>query len=185
MKTKLILVFILALLAIATEIIMSASPPQIIEAPVETMETYNEPAPDFTYTTSDKKTGILSAFKGKTVILNFWATWCAPCIKEFPDLLNLAKNNPDNLILLAVSVDENPDHIAPFLKRLPDPAPALLSLPNVVIAADPQKKIAQDLFGTVKYPETFIIGPDLNIRAKVVGEIGPQISSHLPPANKN
>ena len=94
MKPKLLIVFLLVLLSVATEIFMSSQPPT---AETKRMETRNNEkpalkvqAPDFTFKTLEGKTRDLSELKGKTVILNFWATWCPPCIKEFPELLELA-----------------------------------------------------------------------------------------------
>ena len=175
MKPKLLIVFLLVLLSVATEIFMSSQPPT---AETKRMETrINEKpalkvqAPDFTFKTLEGKTRDLSELKGKTVILNFWATWCPPCIKEFPELLELAAKYPGEIVLLAVSVDESPEQIDRFIERLPGPSIKMVGLPNVLIATDPDKKIAQDVFGTVKYPETFIIGPDLAIRHKITGVI--------------
>lgn len=104
-------------------------------------------------------------FKGKIVLLNFWATWCAPCVAEFPELLKLAKNEKDNLVLIAVSVDEKMKNIKPFLKRYN----LNINSDNVIIAHDAGKKISHDMFQTSTYPETFILAPDLTIAKKVNG----------------
>ncbi|MCL4677623.1 MAG: TlpA family protein disulfide reductase [Alphaproteobacteria bacterium] len=174
MKQKLLIVLLIVILGLALETLTSLGPPpQIIEAPVETHReiTARPPAPDFTFTTLEKQNRTLAEFRGKTVILNFWATWCAPCLREFPTLLELAEKHADDTVLLAISVDENPAQIDPFLKRFDETARSRLKRPNVVIAIDPQRKVVQDLFGTTMFPETFIIGPDMTIRHKIVGEI--------------
>lgn len=64
-----------------------------------------KPAPDFTLTTLDGKTVKLSDYKGKKVILNFWATWCPPCKAEMPHMQNFYEENKDNGIeILAVNL---------------------------------------------------------------------------------
>lgn len=173
MKQKLAIVLILVLSALGLEIATNTQAPTVIKAPVETVpqNARHIPAPDFSFTALDEKTANLSDFSGKIVILNFWATWCAPCIREFPDLLELAGNYPDETVLLAVSVDESPEKIAPFLNRLGEIAKDRLKSPNVLIATDPERKIVQDLFGTTMFPETFIIGPDRTVRRKIAGVI--------------
>ena len=64
-------------------------------------------APDFTLRNGDGESYSLSDFKGKMVILNFWATWCPPCKKEIPDFIELYKKYEDKgLVILGVSVDQ-------------------------------------------------------------------------------
>lgn len=187
MKPKLLIVLLIVIVGIALETLTSlAPPPQIIEAPVETHREIvaRPPAPDFTFTTLEGNQLTFSSFKGKIVILNFWATWCAPCLREFPTLLELTEKNAEDTVLLAVSVDEKPAQIAPFLKRFDETAQSRLKRPDVVIATDPQRKIVQDLFGTTMFPETFIIGPDMTIRHKIAGEIGPELAGMIEAARK-
>ena len=112
----------------------------------------------------------LHDFKGRVVVLNIWATWCAPCIKEFPQLLELAAMYPDRVTLIALSVDVRAANIRRFIEhKLPDDAQDLLHSNQVIIAHDPKKAIAQDVFQTVLYPESFIIAPDLRIVRKIAG----------------
>lgn len=61
------------------------------------------PAPDFELPTLDGETLSLSDFKGKPVLVNFWATWCAPCRAEFPDFQETFINNSDNLMIIGVN----------------------------------------------------------------------------------
>lgn len=77
------------------------------------------PAADFTVTRLDKKPASLRDFKGKVIVLNFWATWCGPCVAEMPHLQKMVekyKNEPD-IVFLAVSVDENRAAVSPFLRK--------------------------------------------------------------------
>ena len=60
----------------------------------------------------------ISSYTSKVIILNFWATWCPPCIKEIPDLLKLQKKYKESLSVLFISLDSNPDKVVKkFLKK--------------------------------------------------------------------
>jgi thiol-disulfide isomerase/thioredoxin len=56
----------------------------------------------------------LASFKGKVILLNFWATWCGPCRAEIPDLVELQGRYADDLVVLGVSVDDTPDKLLPY-----------------------------------------------------------------------
>ena len=64
------------------------------------------PAPNFVLADYDGRAVRLSDFRGKTVLLNFWATWCTTCEAEMPDMQRLAEENPDDLVVLAVNQAE-------------------------------------------------------------------------------
>src|ERR1017187_3849833 len=116
-----------------------------------------QPAPDFKL--SDGSTTVhLAGYRGSVVLLNFWATWCAPCVAEMPSLLQLHHDRPD-LAILAVSIDENPEAYSRFLVR---------HKVDLITVRDPDQKAAQ-LFHTEGWPETYIIDRKGFIRRKVVG----------------
>jgi len=127
-------------------------------------------APDFTV--SDNSTSIhLAGYRGRVVLLNFWATWCAPCIEEMPSLLQLHHDQPD-LAILAISVDENPDAYSRFILR---------RHVDLTTVRDPDQKAAQ-LYHTEGWPETYIIDRQGFIRRKVVGPQdwgSPEIRAYL------
>jgi thiol-disulfide isomerase/thioredoxin len=56
----------------------------------------------------------LSSYKGKVIILNFWATWCGPCKAEIPDLVKLQEQYRDDLVVLGFSVDDTPEKMMPY-----------------------------------------------------------------------
>jgi len=123
------------------------------------------PAPMFSFRTIQDKDYILSDFKGKTVLVHFFASWCAPCVREFPDLIAKLRSDPDNMVLIAVSSDNDSDDLHLFLDRY---APDLPD--NVYIVRDDRPKtITQTLFGTYKLPETYILNPNLTIKEKIIG----------------
>ncbi len=65
------------------------------------------PAPDFELKNLEGEVVRLSNFRGRPVIVNFWATWCAPCRAEFPDFQQIAVENGDNLVIIGVNYTAN------------------------------------------------------------------------------
>lgn len=118
-----------------------------------------KPAQDFPLTLAGKSEH-LSDLKGKIVVLNFWATWCPPCVEETPSLNRLQKYiDSRGGIVLGVSVDEDGAAYDKFLKDQ-----------SVVFSTwrDATKKSAAD-YGTSIYPETYIIDRHGKIARKFVG----------------
>lgn len=122
-------------------------------------------APDFVFTAIDNKTGSLKEYEGKIVLLNFWASWCAPCIEEFPRLIEIAQNFKGDVVLLAVSSDIEEKPIREFLKRFSDK----IGKSDIIIVHDRDFSITQDIFQTVRLPETLIIDQNQRIREKIAG----------------
>lgn len=132
----------------------------------QTDEITAEIAPSVTLTALDGAKIPLHDYKGKIILLNFWATWCAPCIAEWPQFIKLAQMMPDDLVILAVSIDDDKGKIAPFLKRY---AANYRKVPNIKLLHDADKSVSQDLFQTVRVPETVIITPTMKMTRKVAG----------------
>jgi peroxiredoxin len=128
------------------------------------------PAPDFTV--SDGSTSVhLADYRGKVVLLNFWATWCAPCIQETPSLLQLHHDRPD-LAIVAVSIDEDEDEYKRFVDH---------RHVDLITVRDPKQTVAK-LFRTEMWPETYVIDRKGVIRRKFVGAedwSDPEIRSFL------
>ena len=118
---------------------------------------------NFTYNRLDGEKGNLHSHKGRTVLIHFWATWCAPCIVELPQLIDLAFKSP-NIDVLAISTDQNTDKVRRFIKKTGKKIPD-----NFILITDAKNEIAQDRFQTIRLPETFILAPDLSIHEKIVG----------------
>jgi peroxiredoxin len=108
------------------------------------------PTPDFSLTNAGGKKISLKDFRGKTLFLNFWATWCEPCREEMPAMEKLYqeyKNN--NFVVLAINVKDRREQALAFVKELK------LTYP---IAFDPNAEVAT-LYGAWGLPTTYIIGP--------------------------
>lgn len=110
----------------------------------------NAPTPDFTLPAPDGKKVSLKDFRGKIVLLNFWASWCVPCREEMPSMEKLYQEFKDkNFTILAVAVkDRRQDSIA-FVKELK------LTYP---IALDPEGQVGMT-YGAWGLPATYLIGP--------------------------
>ncbi len=127
------------------------------------------PAPDFTIQDSDRSV-TLSQLRGKIVVLNFWATWCPPCIEEMPSLVQMQKKMQDkNVIVLAVSVDHDSSDYHKFLK---DHNIDLLTVRESGQRTD-KGVIApvSSRYGTIKVPETYIIDRNGTICRKFIGPV--------------
>ena len=98
---------------------------------------------------------------GQTVVLNFWATWCAPCVEEMPSLQALHNNAERAPRVLAVNAKETASTVRRFM------AAHRLDMPVVL---DPQGDLARQ-WGVRVYPTTVLIGPDGRARWRVVGEV--------------
>ena len=117
-------------------------------------------APDFTLPKLDGRDISLRDFRGRVVVLNFWATWCPPCIEEMPSLTLFADQMaPQGVAVLGVSVDYDAEALSKFVTR---------SGIRFPIVQDTDQKIASR-YGTFKYPETFIIDREGRISEKLIG----------------
>ncbi len=127
-------------------------------------------APDFTVH-NGPQTIRLSQFRGKIVVLNFWATWCAPCIDELPSLQQLQRERPD-IQVLAVSIDDDPAAYAAFLKQYDI---------NLLAVRDGSQG-ANLRYGSVRVPETYVLDRNGIVRRKFIGAqqwTNPEILSFL------
>ena len=106
-------------------------------------------APDFTIKAQDGHEIKLSDYRGKLVFLNFWATWCKPCVDEMPAMETLNNKFKDRKFqMLAVSVDNRWNEVNDFYKQYNLTIPAYL---------DPPQRISKGLYKTTGIPETFLI----------------------------
>jgi cytochrome c biogenesis protein CcmG/thiol:disulfide interchange protein DsbE len=118
-------------------------------------------APDFTVQDTDHNV-TLSQYRGQIVVLNFWATWCPPCVEEMPSLISMSQRMRDKgVTVLGVSIDVDGDAYHRFLKDHG------VTFPTV---RDPDQKSAR-LYGTSGWPETYIIDRKGIVRRKFIGPV--------------
>ena len=129
-------------------------------------------APDFTLQDSDHKV-TLSQFHGQVVVLNFWATWCPPCVEETPSLVQMqARFKNKGVVVLAVSIDADDSEYHKFLKDYSV---------NMVTVRDEAQKAAR-LYGTFGWPESYVIDRNGVIRRKFIGPVdwtSPEVTDYL------
>jgi len=119
------------------------------------------PAKEFTVADSDHSVS-LNQYQGQVVLVNFWATWCPPCVEELPSLMMLQERMKGRgLVVVGVSIDVDGDAYHRFLK---------LHNINFVTVRDPEQKVAS-MYGTSGWPETYIIDRQGVLRRKFVGPV--------------
>ncbi|MFZ0859636.1 MAG: TlpA disulfide reductase family protein [Candidatus Sulfotelmatobacter sp.] len=129
-------------------------------------------APDFTVQDSDR-TVVLDQFRGQVVVLNFWATWCPPCVEEMPSLVEMQRRmKAKGITVVAVSIDVDENAYRQFLKQ---------HGVDLLTVRDPAQK-TPTLYGTHGWPETFIIDRKGVMRRKFIGPVDwtePEITDFL------
>ncbi|MGH2556451.1 MAG: TlpA family protein disulfide reductase [Actinomycetota bacterium] len=132
--------------------------PAIIRSPL-----IGRQAPEFALRTLDGSRSVrLSDLRGQVVVVNFWASWCAPCRIEHPDLAGAWKRYRDRgLVLIGVAFQDRPSESRAYLARLGGDWPQL---------ADPSSRTAL-AYGVYGVPETYVIGPDGRVAFKHIGPV--------------
>lgn len=128
-------------------------------------------APDFTVSDGGRSV-TLSQFRGKPVVLNFWATWCPPCVEEIPSMVQLQKQLGDKVVILAVSTDVDEDAYTNFVAK---------HMQGMTTIRD-GKNMSNRLYGTYAFPESFVIDRNGVIRRKFIGAVNwtsPEIVDYL------
>lgn len=122
-------------------------------------------APDFTLSTLDGGTAKLSDFRGKNVMVNFWATWCPPCRAEMPHMQNVYDKQKDNdFAIVAVNMtgtEDRPDDVQPFIDELEITFPILMD----------EELHVTDTYEVIAYPTSYFIDKNGTIHYKVFGAV--------------
>jgi peroxiredoxin len=130
--------------------------------------------PEFEYTLPDGTARKLSDLRGKKVLLNFWATWCAPCRTEMPDLQKALAEFGDSVVVLGVNKGEQPEVIAPFADEVGV---------SFTLVADPEASIA-GRYAAINLPTTYFINSDGTIGLRKTGVMNYSfIKTHIDQLN--
>jgi len=130
------------------------------------------PAPDFTVQDDERKVA-LDQFRGKVVVLNFCASWCAPCITETPSLVVMQERLKDKgVVVVAISADEDEEAYHRFIKQYGI---------SFVTVREPSAH-TQHQYGTEKLPESYVIDRDGILRRRLINAAdwnSPEITEFL------
>ncbi len=151
---------------------LSAAYPGAGNSPVAAAEP--EPAHDFTLMALTGETVSLSDYRGKWVLVNFWATWCPPCVKEMPYLQKIAGTR-NNIVVVGINLKESTETVAKFAADYNITFPVLFNPDDTTLRVYQARSL----------PRTFVITPDGNIALRVIGELNPTdfdnwLNTHLP-----
>lgn len=167
MRRNLILIFTIILIGLGVYAYDPA--PKLIATNAQTTSAQKinaATAPDISFTSLDGTAYKLSQFKGKLVLLHFWASWCAPCVVELPSLVRLAQDYKDEIIILTFSSDTD----AAAAKRFLAKQSINLHGSNIIWTWDRDKQVTYDTFQTMVLPETILLDRSLRMVKKYVGD---------------
>jgi cytochrome c biogenesis protein CcmG, thiol:disulfide interchange protein DsbE len=116
-----------------------------------------KPAPQFAVNDGQQSAN-LAALRGHVVLLNFWATWCGPCVEELPALEQMQRDLPQ-VSVITISTDEDAEAYRTFL---------LKHRVSLLSVREGNNK-ANELYVSIRYPETYVIDKDGIIRRKFIG----------------
>ena len=112
----------------------------------------------------------LADYRGKPLVVNFWATWCAPCVKEMPEFQKASEAFGDKVALLGIDVEDAPPNAEPFVKRLGIDYP---------MAIDPRRELYRQI-GNIGMPTTLLVDAEGIVRYRHTGGLDlPQLLALL------
>ena len=160
-----LLAILVALMMLALEIRPGATPTPTF-APAPPRSVLDFPAPDFQLPLLDGATLVSpSDYAGRPLFLNFWATWCAPCVRELPALAEFAAEHsadPAGPALLTINLGETGAQVEGFLREI--------GLQNLPVALDINQVVKRD-YGVQNLPTTFVIDGKGTVRHMKLGEM--------------
>jgi len=130
----------------------------------------DKPLEDFTLTTIDGETVQLSQYAGRPIFINFWATWCPPCVEELPVLEAFAKAQaelPDGAVVISSNNTETPEQIRAYFVE------NNLTVPHILFVQDTDSLLYR-WFGVFQMPTTYVVSADQTIRLVKYGEFDAQ-----------
>jgi len=134
----------------------------LTRAPAVSPTAIGSRAPDFSLADLDGNPVLLADLRGRPVVVNFWASWCGPCVEEFPLLREAAARHADDgLVVVGIVWQDRSEAVRDFMARNGATWPA---------AMDPGDRVAAD-YGILGPPETYFIGRDGTIVGRQIGQI--------------
>ena len=126
-----------------------------------------DPRPDFRHAALDGRLVEAAEFDGRPLLINFWATWCAPCVREMPLLDEFAEQEADRLSVIGIAIDD-PGAVGPFVEELGVDYPILVGTTDVMTT--------QRRFGNTQglLPYTVLVDADGTIAWQFLGEVKPE-----------
>lgn len=119
-------------------------------------------AAGFSVVDTDGKSHSLAGYKGKWVLVNYWATWCPPCLEEIPALVDLHENKKNNLVVIGVALDyRSAKQVTDFAETLLVSYPIVLGSPAIVNQIGPVQGL----------PTTYLYNPEGKMVAQQVGPV--------------
>lgn len=161
-RTPLLWGLALVLLAGVILLVNLPDPRETANAAAARGSAVDEILPDFTVTCLDGSAFTLSDYRGKTVVINLWATWCGPCVKELGGFDRLLREHSDQVAVLALHSELVTEDVAAFLSRFDYEMP---------FAVDPDGKLIAALGGSTVLPQTLIVDPDGVVIYNKVGSL--------------
>jgi len=138
---------------------------RLLAAPPAPAATIGSAAPDFTLTDLSGKTVSLASLRGHPVIVNFWASWCGPCIEEFPLLQQAERDHAtDGLVIVGIVYQDRADAAASFMSRMGA---------SWATAMDPGGRVATS-YGIYAPPDSFFIDRNGVIAGRQIGQLSQQ-----------
>ncbi len=123
--------------------------------------TAGAPAPEFSLKDIDGKTIDLASYKGKVVLVDFWATWCVPCQSEIPHFVDFQNNyGPQGYQTIGISMDDGPEPVLAFYRKFKMNYPVVMGT----------EEVAKSYGGVLGLPVTFLIDREGKIATKYIGE---------------
>ncbi|HRA46467.1 MAG TPA: TlpA disulfide reductase family protein [Thermomicrobiales bacterium] len=159
--------FVMLLIMIGTVAYIAANRP---EKQSLARDLIGEPAPAITLTMADGTTTSLANLQGQVVILNFWASWCEPCVREMPAFESVSRQNMADVQIIGVNLKNEPN---------PDAATALLTKTGVTYPIVKDSGGTTNLHGAIEdafgssgpYPLTIVVAPDGTVSQVFFGEL--------------
>ena len=173
MKVKILVILLIIIVAIiATKIDLQLSKPNIKQVKLENnLISFTDKIlfPDFIIQSLDNKEINSKNISEEVILLNFWASWCMPCRKELPDMLELLEKFSGKVALFTIAIDKDKNASLEFLKKIINKD--ITNIDHTYWGWDKDQNISLKIFNTNKVPETIIINKNRFMVKKIVGII--------------